>query len=488
MFNAIASAGSYDTYKAVVSLAGKVSGVEYFLGFSKLNSKGLSSANDSTGTANFEHDFFRQHLFQASVGGKILKKLDARIYGKYNANRTDIDAGAFTDDKDYRLKNKNFIAGTKLVYAFPSGALNFNYNYNRYKRHIKDDSGHVGGINSPNFFYYKFQEGTYNSKSQFAELYSNVKLQKHVELLAGVDFRKNGSDQSSFSLSNYGPFSSLPLSQDSIRTKQYSGYASLMLKDLSGFYIEAGGRWNHHSIYGDNLTYSFGGSYLIKKVKIFANLSSGFRAPSLYQLYSEYGNKDLKPEESINTELGIQYSGNHFSSRLVGFSRRITDVFTFYSDPVTFAGKYINDDKQKDHGLEAEASYNVAGKFSISANYTWVDGKITTDNGSGKDSSYFNLYRRPAHTVNLNAGYSLTPSFYLSAHLHLISKFYEPLFGMAPIEMKGFYTINFYSEYSFKKRIKLFADLRNITAQKYFETRGFNSKRFNVNAGVSVTL
>ena len=44
--------------------------------------------------------------------------------------------------------------------------------------------------------------------------------------------------------------------------------------------------------------------YLInKKVKLFANLSA-YRTPSLYQLFSEYGNKELQPESAITLEGG----------------------------------------------------------------------------------------------------------------------------------------------------------------------------------------
>jgi vitamin B12 transporter len=226
---------------------------------------------------------------------------------------------------------------------------------------------------------------------------------------------------------------------------------------------------------------------LYENWKIFTNVSSGFRAPSLYQLYSEYGNKDLNPEESTSVEAGVQYAGQKFSSRVVAFSRKIKDVFTFYTDPTTFAGKYINDDLQKDHGAEAEVSYRT-NKLNLSANYTYVTGKITSDNGAGKDSTFFNLYRRPENTFNVNLGYYIVPAFYVQASAHVVSKFFEPVYGKAPLEMEGYHTINFYTEYKLQKKVRLFADFRNVTDEKYFEARGFNSKRFNVDAGVSVTL
>ena len=93
----------------------------------------------------------------------------------------------------------------------------------------------------------------------------------------------------------------------------------------------------------DGVTYP---SYLVdKKYKLFANISSGYRVPSLYQLYSEYGNKNLQPESSKSYEAGLQYLADKINGRVVYFKRDIKNVFAFYTDPVTFMSKYINADE-----------------------------------------------------------------------------------------------------------------------------------------------
>ena len=469
-------------------MSGKVKSTDYYIGVNRTSSAGLSAAYDSSGKNNFEKDPFIQQLVQASIGRKIFKGTTARIYAKYNENKTSIDAGAFTDDRDYVLRNKNLIAGTQISYAFPLGTILFNYNYNWYQRNFKDDSGHIGGYSPQAFFYSIFQEGKFKSRSGFAEIFSNLKLSDHVSLLSGVDMRNSSSDQAYTSISNFGPFSSMPLSSDSIHTRQYSVYSSVMLKDLSGFFIDAGGRYNHHSVYGDNFTYSLSNAYVKKEWKFFANLSSGFRAPSLYQLYSEYGNRSLEPEESISLEFGGQYTNKKLGARLVYFNRRIKNVFTFYTDPITYSSKYINDDRQKDHGIEAELSLDLCNDLSIHANYTYVTGNISSKTASGKDTSFFNLYRRPSNTFNLKVSYKPVKGLILEPSFHLVSKFYEPVYGAAPLEVKGYHTINLYSEYRYNNSMVFFADLQNISGERYFEARGFNSKRFNASAGLRLQL
>ncbi len=66
-------------------------------------------------------------------------------------------------------------------------------------------------------------------------------------------------------------------------------------------------RLNVHSRYGSNHTFTFNPSYTINdNFRFFGSIATGFKAPTLYQLYSSYGNKDLKPEISKSYEIGFQ--------------------------------------------------------------------------------------------------------------------------------------------------------------------------------------
>ncbi len=472
------SAGSYDTYKGAVSLSGSgEKGQSYFLSYNKISSKGFSSAHDSTGNGNFEKDGFDQDLFQLNYTVKPFAKTSVRLFGKYSNNHSDIDAGPFADDKDYTLKNDNTIAGTAIDYQLNNGFIRLQYNYNRYNRNLLDDSTDVGGFST-------FQKGTYKGTSHFAEVFTNLKLTSNIELLAGLDYRNNQTDQLYIYLPDYGTAANPVMG----KSEQFSGYASLNVKAAKGFHMELGSRWNHHSLYGTNYTSSINPFYRINdQYKVFASVSSGYRVPSLYQLYSEYGNTDLKPENTLSYEAGVQYLDGTVKAGITGFKRSGKDVFLFYTDPVTYAGKYMNGDKQNDYGIEAEAAFQINNKLSASLNYTFVDGEITTQN-NGKDSSYFNLYKRPKNTLNLRVNYQPVQELSLSVSLRAVGKSFEPVYMAKPYELSRYYTLGFYAGYSINKMVSLFADLQNITDQQYFVTRGYNSKGFNVNGGVKLAF
>jgi vitamin B12 transporter len=237
-------------------------------------------------------------------------------------------------------------------------------------------------------------------------------------------------------------------------------------------------------VYGNNETFSINPSYQLKKVKIFANLSSGYRVPSLYQLYSEFGNTNLKPERSLNYEAGLQYNDKNLTLRAVGFKRDIKDIILFYSDPFTFESKYLNKDKQKDFGLELEAAWMLGKKITLSANYAYVDGKLQTKDVSGKDSSLFNLYRRPKNICNLQIDYQLLKGLTLGLQLRIAGAIYEPKYAAEPVQLSNYYTLDIYAAYQTGKHLKFFTDFRNITDQKYFDQEGFSTRRFNLNAGI----
>ena len=476
------SMGSYHTYNDAVSISGSNGkGQTYFVSYNKVYSQGFSSAYDSTGKGNFDKDGFNQDVVQLNYGFQPFKKTSVRLFGKYNNNRSDVDAGAFIDDKDYTNHNDNTIAGTSVDYKLDRGFIRFQYSYNRFNRRLLDDSGYTN-------IFENYARGKYYGTSNYAELYTNLNLNKNIEFLAGIDYIRNSTTQSYISLPDYG-YPSLPISADSAKTNQVSTYASFILKTNNGFHTELGGRWNHHSIYGSNFTYSFNPFFLIKShYKIFANISSAYRAPSLYQLYSQYGNRDLKPEQSVNYEAGFQYYSTRINARIMGFARNISDVLYFYTDPVTYSSKYINADKQKDYGIETEATINFSSSFSAALNYTYVDGKIATKDFSGKDTSYFNLYKRPKSVLNVSLNYQVTKELFLSTQIKTVSKAFEPQYMGPNYELKSYYTLGFYGQYLFNKNFSVFADFQNVTDQKYFVTRGYTTKGFNMTGGVKMKL
>ena len=263
----------------------------------------------------------------------------------------------------------------------------------------------------------------------------------------------------------------------------------------NGFALESGGRWNRHSEYGNNFTFSVNPSYVAgNNIKIFANLYSAFKTPTLYQLFDpSAGNVSLKPENGIIGEAGGEILAvKNFRARVTGFYRSTKNAILYTFNPSTYASQYKNVSKQKNYGAEFETGYTAA-KFTVTANYTYTNGKTRSAfDGTGaptaKDTAYFNLYHIPKNAVNLSIGLQASKAFFVRAEGRSVSKREEFIYGSLPQVLKGYTTINLYSEYKFDNVIRIFLDLKNITDTKYFDILGYNSRRFNFTTGVNFQL
>jgi vitamin B12 transporter len=253
-----------------------------------------------------------------------------------------------------------------------------------------------------------------------------------------------------------------------------------------------GGRYNRHSAYGDNFTYSINPSFTFSNaVKIFANYATAFKAPSLQALYGPFSsNADLAPENSATAEAGVQTSllSGVIDARAVYFRRIIENVIVYGP-----SFQLINLNKQKDHGFEFEPTVYINKQLTLKLFYAYVDGKVTTKSND-KDSTYANLIRRPKHSFGINAAYQVTPQFFVSTQISSYGKrsdlYYDAVtFSQQPATLAAYALWNAYASYGFiQDRIKLFVDLKNIANTKYTEVYGYSTQGFNITGGIRIKI
>ncbi|GAB2680068.1 TonB-dependent receptor [Flavihumibacter cheonanensis] len=476
------SAGSFNTYKANLGVSGQSGKVNYSAQYNRFQSKGFSSATDASGADNFDKDGQRQNMINLAAGLQATANWKLQGYYQYSDYKTDLDDAAFSDDKNRTAYNRQQVIGIKSILQLPKGQFVVHSNYNRINRDYRDPVNVPAGPSD-----FDPSSGNYKGNSFFAEAYLNSTIQPWFSLLGGVDYRRNQADI----VTDFGGFGS-SLSKDSLEASMMSAYISGHLHKNNRFGIELGGRFTQHQDFGDAFTYSVNPYYSpIAQLKIFASAGSAFRAPSVYNLASEYGNTALAPERSTQQELGVQYnaSSNRFFARATYFNRNIKDIILFAPLSVPPFGQYQNGDKQSDHGIELELRWKPVEKISLSANYTFVDGKLSTSTSNGKDTSYFNLYRRPKHSFNINGGYQLTSSLFIGIHYRWVDKrqdlFYNSnTFSTELADLKHYYNLDLYAKYQLLPQLTLYTDLRNITDQEYFDVVGYNARKFNIMAGV----
>ena len=457
MANLLATGGSYDTYKQMLGLNGMIGTTSISLNASNLDSKSFSTAAPGKGETNFDKDDFHQKSVSLNIGQQLTSRFLLNGNFQANNNQAGLDNGAFTDAKDYTSSKSAFLAGLGGKLSMNKGSLNFNISQNNVRNHF-DNKGSITN-NGGNITH---------AESNLNYAFNNI-----IDIASGVSYRFSQTEQRN----RFSP----PLFADN---NLKSLFTSIFIRSNTGFQAEVGGRVNDHSQYGSNFTYTLNPSYLIAdRYKIFVNVSSAYRVPSLYQLFSQFGNLNLQPETSVTYEAGFDLNFTaKLNLSLAYFKRDIDNVIDFGQVRTGVFG-YINQNNQKDNGFEIELGFKPSSSINLNAFYAYVDGEVTTP-----ASTTFNLFRRPKNSVGVNAGYDINEQF----SFNLIYKFTDmredryfdnSTFKSITAVMDSYNMVDLYAQYKPAGRLTLFTDVKNILDEQYVDFSGYTTKGLNFNAG-----
>jgi vitamin B12 transporter len=478
-FNAKAglSGGNYGAYNGNAQIYGKLADqLTYNIRYNHDHTTGFPTAHDSSHIASevpFTNDGYRGDQVAGNLAWNPVIALTVKGFLQYSNYTTDIDGGAFTPAVDYTSANKSLMAGAGFTYKLSATTITGNYLYSTTNRHLLEDS--VYGQS-----YYTDQ---YFGKSQFVEIFASTDLGFGLTLLNGADYRFS-------SMNENGSFGGYPLAFKDTSVSQTSMYSSLLYSGPSGLSVELGGRLNTDSRYGSNYTYTFNPAWLIdRNWKLYGSIASAFKAPTLYQLYSSYGDPDLLPEKSTSYEGGIQFNNTVFNTRATYFHRDTKNGIDYNY----FTNLYYNYDEEKGNGIEWEGSVKFARIWSLTANYTRVKMQERTQSHvSYDDTTYDYALRVPEHTINLTLGVRPVRGLFVSLSGHYESKRYDiggydVNFNPLPdVTLDPFFILNGYAEYRLIRRLKLFAEGRNLLNKKFYTIYGYNSIPAMFTAGATV--
>lgn len=473
---ATAAYANLNTFRGNLQLYGKKDKLSYSAKYARLSTDGFSAATDSAGNKNFDDDGYSGHALNASLQYELNSKWLLKSFVSRNLYNADVDGGVFTDDKDFTIDNKNTMAGAGFQFKQGRLQLTGNYQYSDIRRNYLNDSTDISG-------FAKFVTDDYYGRNQFIEVFGNYDFGKGFTALLGADYRFNSMNSQYYSLSSFGPYTS-NFSDTSVQ--QLAVYGSVIYQK-SKLNIELGGRINSHEQYGTNATYTFNPSYQVNKnIRVFGSIASGFKAPSLYQLYASFGNKDLQPEKGTTYEAGIQLSHKTITNRFVYFHRDINNGIDF--DNIQYS--YFNINQQTVSGLEWETNWKPVKGLTISGNYTLLlseessQSRVTT-----KDTSYNYLLRRPKHNINLSASVNITSKLTASITGKYVSERYDAGgYQLPDVKLDDYFLLNAYASYSFSNKIRVFADVQNVFNAKIVDVWGYNGIPLLVNAGIMVEL
>ena len=247
---------------------------------------------------------------------------------------------------------------------------------------------------------------------------------------------------------------------------------------FGAFTVTAGVRYDRHSTFGDHWSPRATILWLSPDAqwKIRASGGSGYRAPTIGELYYPFGaNPNLKPESSVSWEVGAE--------RYVGGGR--VEVSLFWNDlkdliVYDFAtSTNENVGRARTKGVEVGWRQTIVAALSADVTYTYLDA-VNRDTDAA-------LIRRPRHRASLGLDWQPAAGLDVAGRLLYTGDRpdSDPLTG-SPTELPSYLRLDLLARYQATAGLAPYLRLTNALDRRYDEAAGYPSAGRLVAGGLDV--
>ena len=263
-------------------------------------------------------------------------------------------------------------------------------------------------------------------------------------------------------------------------------YGELESNPFNNFFVASNIRYDDNESFGGHYTYRIAPAYFIPDVetKLKASFGTGFKAPTLNELYQNYpaygyfANPHLRPEESSGYDIGFEqpFLNERIRVGSTYFHNNITNLIT---DNATFTTD-VNVGKAVTYGDESFVSYKVNEQLDFRADYTYTIARNLITNTE--------LARRPKNKATLQANWTPMDKLHLSGTLLYVGAWSDinPL-TYATQRASGYATVNVAASYDINAQTSVFARVDNLFNRQYEDPLGYRHPGLGAYAGVRVS-
>lgn len=438
--------GEHSTYKSVIGADLAENGIYAQIRGQRLESDGTQVTDFKDAQVNA--GAYDQKGFSAKFGIEKEQYAASVDYSENQGTSTYVDG---INDANWNLIGlKNVSQDFKNEIINVKGRVNLSDNFALHARlsQFKDDLEQNDS-----------HDAIYNTTKE-AELYSKWQFSSTQNLLAGIATKNIKSDV--FSVSSFGIV-------DYDKTVESTGYFVQHQYQSEKLHTQLGVRVEDHETFGTHTVGQAAARYqILPATSIYTNIGTAFRAPTNNDLYalSWGGNPELKPEESISYEIGLdQQLTDHLTMGLSAYRNEVDDLITYVTDPITYEGRLYNVKKATFTGGEFNLDWAKDELFT-NLSYAYVQPK---DKETDKDIS-----RRSRQSLTLTSGLQ-NEVYGISASLSAKSRpKNSTISGYATVDVNAFWNVN--------PNVKLFTNIQNIGDVEY-KTTSYGSGYYYVNGG-----
>lgn len=444
------------------SFNGRTEKFNYFASLNSTETKGISEAKPQDKNTVFEDDRFSRVNSMVKLGFTPTKKLTLDFFANYDRMKSDFDAGSFTDDPNNYSLSEQYRVGFSPKYKYNKGEFVINSGANMITRDF---------LNYGTMLNYK-------SRSVNADVFNKYQVLSDLFVVVGGQFQFH-------EMSNSSSYGSIP--RELAKFNMIDPYVTAVYNSKFGLNVNAGARYNIHSKYGNNLVYNVNPSYTFEKLplKLLASYSTAFVSPSLYQLYSPYGDLGLSPEKDATVEAGFEVGllSKKLTVTTVAFHREEKDAIGF--DLMTY--KYFNvNGINNAKGVETMLSYAINSKIKFNGNYTFTELSRQSRVLNPKHKANANVDVQATSRLGFNVAYQFVGSRPFEYTVYLPPTF-DPV--LMRETLKDYQLVNANVRYELlKNRMNVFGAVDNILDKDFVETRGYSTRGRNFKIGLNLNF
>ncbi|MFH2137358.1 MAG: TonB-dependent receptor [Candidatus Omnitrophota bacterium] len=448
-------AGSHNTFRESIGARGSEDGVDYSIALSRMDSEGLTNAKDGR-----ESDKYQNTSVSTRIGVNVFDNSKLTWVSRYTEADYDLDDGAYSDDPNYTAKSELF--SSKLEFAQhlqEAWTYSVAYSFLNMERNYRDPADSV--------------DTTENEKSRFIGNYNKFETQHNISF-SDIDEETFGAEYkvergSSTSSGAFG-WSSSHFDRRTFLDRAY--YAQSRLNFDEEFIFTAGMRIDDYQLYGNKDTYKLSALYAFPETdtKLRASYGTGFKSPSLYQLYSIYGNTTLSPEESWGYDAGIEqyFFDGKITVGVTGFNTNYKNLIAWQWP------QYVNVQKAITRGYEWDAKAQLKDNLTLGSSYTYTK---TKDKSITKE-----LARRPKNQAKVYADWDCSQDWNINIAARYIGTQWDDSANTNSIKRSIIFDLA--SSYAINGSMQIFGRVENLSDRDCESVRGYAGFDRAVFAGV----
>jgi vitamin B12 transporter len=466
--------GSYNSVREAAGSSGGNEWIQYSMGFSHWNTDGISAASEGDG--NSEQDAYRNTNVYGFLSLEPVDNFDLDFTLRFidADSNGDIGYGVGGDDPNYLTLSQQLLFRSQgRLYLFDDiweQTLGFSFtDHDLYTRNDRDE------VNPDNYLL-----STYQGQILKFDWQNNFYIHDTNIATFGIETEEDKGESTYYEESIYGPWTN-DFESKSARTTAY--YLQDQIKLWDSWFTTLGVRVDDHTRFDTEVTYRIATAYLVQQsdTKIKASYGTGFKAPTLLQLYSYWGNEDLGPEESTGWDFGLEQSV---------FENRVSVGATyFYNDIdnlINFEGAtYDNVGEAVMKGVEAFGSIQPTEKLETRFSYTYTN---TKDKATAED-----LIRRADNKFSFILDYGFREKGNIHLDILYIGErddmVFDPItYESSRVRLDDYVTVNPAFSYLISERVQMFFRIENLFDRNYEAISGYGAPGISVYGGIKFNI